>query len=461
MTAKKFPFLLFIISLPVILLITVTIGLMDTPDSYLYFILAGYLRTGRIGWVSPFNYYKPQTLFGPMYGLFGSYIAYLIPGWGVPILPFAQLSLILIAALFVYLLLRQFVSHTWAVIGSLVFLILPFNIIFGTLIMSEILTEFLVALYVFVLFYVVKKKSKWIKSAAPLVLIATVTTLTRYAYLPLILLGAVLCFYFVPKKVFDVACLIISAALLIWWINFNWRTNGVISLTVVAGRHIYNSAVYQSHLLPPDNAPIMQTFKKYFHSTDDFWKPWWTNQNYFAEDVSLPEWKIDGWYTQISLATIFAHPFAFTWHVITNVVALPSTVPFLKENYIKSYATCDVTVCHVPWTPPLCQPPIVSCAAQKTWGNFIEISNFVQPVVGLIFIAFAVFGVIVAIRKRSLFLILTAGIFLVMYVSQAAMEVREGRFLIPLYPMEALFIAIAGQWVAEKTRSISTHASKT
>ena len=51
MTAKKFPFLLFIISLPVILLITVTIGLMDTPDSYLYFILAGYLRTGRIGWV--------------------------------------------------------------------------------------------------------------------------------------------------------------------------------------------------------------------------------------------------------------------------------------------------------------------------------------------------------------------------------------------------------------------------
>lgn len=458
---NRFISLLFIIGLPIILLITAAIGLMDTPDSYLYFILAGYLKTGRIGWVAPFNYHKPQTLFGPVYGLFGSSVGSLIPNWGIAGLAFMQLLLILVGAIFVYVLLKKFVSRSWAAVGSLIFLVLPFNIIFGTLIMSEILTQFFVGLYIVILYYVVQKKSSWFKSAAPLVLIATIATLTRYAYLPLILLGIILCFYFVPKKVVDILCLAVSAGLLLWWVNFNHQTNGVWSLTVVAGRHVYNSAVYQSHLLPPNNAPITKIFLKYFHSRDNFWKPWWTNQNLFANDPKLPEWKIDQWYTQISLITILAHPVAFTWHVIKNVAALPGTVPYLRPNYIESYRTCDISVCHVPWIPPICQPPVLSCTAQKSWGTFIDFSNFAQPVVGSFFMILAFMGVIISIRKRSLFLLVTAGVFFIMYVSQAAMEVSEGRFLIPLYPMEALFITIALQWISQKTRHISKHASKT
>ena len=429
--AKLFPFLLFLIGLPLAFFLSLTVGVMETPDSYLYYILAGYLRFGHIGWVAPFNWNKPQTLFGPVYGLFGSFVT--DPG-------FFQLVLLLLGSLLIYVILKKLLNTRWAVIGALIFLLLPFNIIYSMMIMSEILTGFWMVLFITVLYFVLKKPTWW-ANASMLVLISSIMTLTRYAYGLLFILSIILCFIFVPKKWFEYLFLTAGIGLLIWWVLFNHQTNGVWSLSVVSGRHLYNNVVYDAKLLPPDNLPIVQTFYKYFPTPQAFIEPWWVNQNFFAVDKSLPEWKIDSYYAQLSFAAIRYHPIAYLWHTVTNVVILPTQVPYYEQKLVTSYASCDPHECLVPWIPIICQPRIRFCPAQTGWAKFITVSSRAQPVIGWICFLLAIIGAVHAFVRGTKYLKVLAIIFLGMCISQAGLEIKEGRFLIPLYPLYAIFIA--------------------
>jgi len=437
-----FPFWLFLVGIPLAFFLSVTVGEMDTPDSYLYFILAGYLRTGRIGWVAPFNWNKPQTLFGPVYGLFGSF---------APNLSFLQLLMILASGFLMYIVLREIISQKWSIVGSVVFIFLPFNLIYGTLIMSETLTQFWVALYIFILYFAVKRPSWW-ANPSTLMLLATIATLTRYAYGLLIITSIILCFFYIPKRIIEYCCIAASAALIIWWILFNYRTNNVVSLSVVQGRHLYNNVIYDAHLLPPSTLPIVKTFEKYFPSKDAFWEPWWVNQDYFAVDKRLPEWKIDSWYGQIAFAGIRYHPLSYGWHVITNIFILPTQVPYYKKESLHIYATCDPTGCLVPWNPIMCQPRIRICPIQTGWAKFITLSSSTQPLAGLVCVFLTFIGAGIAFFKKERYLKILVVIFLSLYISQAALEIKEGRFLIPLYPFYALFIPIALSSIVTKLK---------
>jgi len=442
----RFPFWLFVVGIPIALILAATVGAMDTPDSYLYFILAGYLKTGRVGWVAPFNYAKPQTLFGPVYGLFGSYTSNL---------PFLQLLMILTSGVLLYFVLRKLLNNKWAIVGALIFFLFPFNIIYGTLIMSEILTQFWVTLYIVILYMTVKRSSWWANPTV-LMLLATIATLTRYAYGLLIVTSVILCFFYKPKRIVEYCCIAGSAALLVWWIMFNYRTNGVMSLSVVQGRHLYNNVIYDAHLLPPANLPIVKTFVKYFPSKNAFWEPWWVNQNYFATDKSLPEWKIDTFYSQISIMGILYHPLAYALHVVSNIFILPTKVPYYKPESLRIYAACNPSGCLVPWNPVLCQPQVRVCPVQTVWAKFITLSSIIQPFAGLVCVFFTFIGAGIAFCKKGRYLKILVIIFASLYISQAALEVKEGRFLIPLYPFYALFIPIALSSIA--TRLLSKRA---
>ncbi len=449
-----FPFWLFVVGIPLALFLSATLGMMDTPDSYLYFILAGYLKTGQIGWVAPFNYTKPQTLFGPVYGLFGSYASNMLP-LGIVSLPFLQLLMVLISGFLMYKVIQRTLNTTWAIVGTIVFFLLPFNLIYATLIMSETLTQLWVSLFIIILYFTVKRSSWWANPSV-LILIATIATLTRYAYGLLIIVSIVLCFLYIPKRFIEYLCIAGSIAILVWWTLFNYRTNGVISLSVVQGRHLYNNVIYDAHLLPPETLPIVKTFLKYFPSKDAFYQPWWVNQNYFAVDKNLPEWKIDAWYTQISLAGIQYHPLAYAWHVVSNIFVLPTQVPYYKRDSLYIYATCNPAACLVPWNPVMCQPKIRICPMQTGWAKLITAGSVVQPFVGLLSVFLTFIGVGIAFfKKGTKFYRISVIIFLSLYISQSALEIKEGRFLIPLYPFYALFIPLAVSSIAGRLRQSS------
>jgi len=100
----------------------------------------------------------------------------------------------------------------------------------------------------------------------------------------------------------------------------------------------------------------------------------------------------------------------------------------------------------------MCQPRLRQCSVQAGWAKFIALSSAIQPFAGLVCALFAFIGTGIAFFKKGRYFKILVILFAGLYVSQAALEVKEGRFLIPLYPFYALFIPIALSSIATKLR---------
>lgn len=122
--------------------VSLLIGLTDTPDSFQYFALGKYLYFKELLPQAPFNYDRPRTLFGPLYALFVTPLYQLPVPMGSLLIPFIQLTLVAISAVLIYKAMQQIFHKPWPLITAIIFLLLPYNLIYATFMMSETLTQF-------------------------------------------------------------------------------------------------------------------------------------------------------------------------------------------------------------------------------------------------------------------------------------------------------------------------------
>ena len=85
--------------------------------------------------IAPYNMTKPQTLFGPVYGL----LTYPLFQQRWPVvtvtIPFVQLSLLFLSAYMIYVILKTYYPKPWPMIGAILFILLPFNLLYSTFFM--------------------------------------------------------------------------------------------------------------------------------------------------------------------------------------------------------------------------------------------------------------------------------------------------------------------------------------
>ncbi len=461
--------------------LAVTIGVFDIPDSFFYATLAQYFYTGEVFPIQPFNLYKPQTLFGPVYGLI--VVPLISQPWpfGMVMVPLLQLLLLVIGATLMYLLMKKHLPRPWPFITAAVYVLLPFQIIYATFMMSETLTATLLLLWIVILDGWLNGK-KW-SHPALLVLVAAVATLTRYVFQMLFYISLAIWIWdtlhltrFLPKFLSHLHMLapykkrlavlhlpaLVGIGIIAGWMYFNFRINDVWALSILQGRHIYNNVVTVGHFLPPDDHPIMKFFLERYGrwgaGKEVMYDPWWDVQ-LILNDGIIPEWKVDQLYRDLSLAAIKTHPIPYALHVARMTYNIATTAPYHPEGFVEKLNTCsqDVTVnppvpiCRFKWNKYLCEPAVRACGAQSAFATFATASINFYPVGGAILYLLSGIGIIVSLLKRKPFFIWVSGLFAIQHVLASATEWVEGRFLIPLYPLYAILIVVAVQWIWQYT----------
>ncbi|OGG11951.1 hypothetical protein A2Z00_04040 [Candidatus Gottesmanbacteria bacterium RBG_13_45_10] len=438
-----------------IVIVPLTIGVFELPDSYFYLSLGRYFYTHQVVPINPYNNTKPQTLFGPVYGLIFSPIESLSKPWGVALIPTIQFVFLFLSAVMVYKSLRPSYSKKWSLLGATLFILLPFNTLYATFMLSETLTQFFMACYLFVLSRVFQRKTSW-ATPSLLVLISGIMTLTRYAYVLLLLVTIgwwviwsiqhLKAMRKKPVTIFLHAPAIAGIGLIVIWMYFNYQINGAWLLSVFSGRHLYDNVIVQGHFLPAENDKTLKPFLERV-PREFLFRPWWYSQLMFNDGI-IPETTVDRMFAQVSYAAILHQPIPYAFHVIRMAFLMPATVPDYPQDMVTNLAACQNTAClqcvDAPWrscwTKSLCEPAIKSCQMQSLWAAWSTSNILFYPYVTTGLFLLGCFGILIAFYRGNDFLKMVAGLFVLLHLFQSATEWLVGRFLIPLYPLYAVLL---------------------
>ncbi len=455
-----------------VLVISLNIGIWEIPDSFFYYVLGKHLYTGEIFPIAPYNYTTPQTLFGPVYGLL---IAPLIDKpWpsAMLLIPLIQMGMLLFIAWLIVLMLKPFFKKPWPTIAAVVYLCIPFNLLYSTFMMAESLSQLFIALFLFLFLKSTTKRTLLYPSL--MVFIAALATLTRYVFqilLPFSILWLLFRTLLLLKKnhgtlrsfpytLLHLIPTVIGVALIAYWMWFNNVWNGAWTLSTFKGRHVYDNVVTIGKFLPPDDHPTMKPFRERFPDIkprDWMIGPWWEKQLAF-NDGKVSEITVDTWMMDVSIAAILHQPIPYALHVLWMMWAIPTTAPYSPPALVENLSSCTELacpecpekMCRFKWNWHLCTPAQRNCGVQSWWAGFSTFNIGFYPVGAAILFILSLIGSFIALVRGKFFLKGVALLYLGLHILHAATEWIEGRFLIPLYPMYAMLITITIQKIIQR-----------
>jgi len=454
----------------------VNVGLLKLPDSFFYYILGQYLHIGYWFPVSPFNMTVPQTLYGPVYGYL-TYPLMILPHPAATIvIPFIQLIMIGLSSLCIYWIMSHTPYKKWAAATSVIFIFLPFNLLYGLLYMSEILTSFLLSIgMVFVTLILKKHKTSWIYTPL-LVFVMSLSTLTRNAYLLMFGVSVIVWMIslyiglrqkkYVPLVLVQLPA-VIGIGFIGYWLNFNHTHQGLWNLTNYTGRHIYNNVVVAGKFLPPDTHPAMKPFITRNPDKTSMFKPVWDAELIFRRDFEegkLTETQMDRLFLQVSIAAITSHPFEYAMHIVKMAFNMPMNAPYHRDilsrlgYYDPLCPECyRSTDCRFEWINTVCQPSGSWTPIRVFWTNMINMNRMLFPFVGLLLFFFSIVGSIVSLFKGPKILSVFALSYLLQHTLHSVSQWTEGRFLLSIYPLYAIEIIAGIRFLSIAIGKIKNH----
>ncbi len=450
---------------------SIYIGIFEIPDAYFYYVLGHYLLTGQLLPVAPLNAEIPQTLFGPLFAVLSYPLVYVKPGIQFT-LPFLQLLMIGGSSLLIYFCLKQYLTKPMRLVSSVVFLLLPFNLLYAFVFMSEVTTMFLVALTLHI--YLQIKPDYWKRSIV--LLCCALLSLTRYAFIPWVLFAGIWwlvglwnwmpAFKSRPHKLVSILPGIVGLFIIVWWLLFNKVHYNKVMMSSFTGRHAYNNVITAGKFIPQirDN-PTVQQFFKYIPPDMDITKPWWDMLPLFANAFytkELTEIEIDNLFLAVSIQGIKEHPLKYIQHIISMALITPNTIPYYGNvltqlGFVEpDCLICGTKQCRFMWIPEYCQPLRTNQVINTIFARTIQFNQTLYPIITSLLMFIAGIGIIKVFLQRNIPLISVAVLFLFQHFFQSASEWVEGRFLIPLYPLYAILIVIGIQWIVILCKRIST-----
>jgi len=442
------------------LLASLGIGLFELPDSFFYAVLGQFLLTGYLTPVYPFNVSIPSTLYAPVYSYLSAVILSTPWPWGITLIPFVQLLLVFVTGIIVYYLLQQFVSRMWAIVGAILFFLLPFTFVYAMMFMSEIADMFLLSVFLLVLYRVMHRQSP--SHPGFLVFCTAAATLTHNLFV-FLFAGSILywigCeFSGIFRKKINVkpysiagriaACVGIGGIVL--WMGFNYRYYGTWALTIAQGRTLYNGVVEQAHLLPPDDSPILKEFLQRAQTKEALMSPNGEVGIYFAPEFyagTITEKQVDRLFLRFALEALKNNSVAYTSHILQRFFTVPVTAPYDSWIHISlELATQDCpecgdpALCRASWNNSLCKPALDIPWLREAFLSFIHFQESFYPYpMGVVFL-FALVGTIVAIRAKGFLMVV--GILFLFFHGVQLTGVADGRYLLRLYPLYAICILL-------------------
>lgn len=408
-------------------------------DSYFYWAIGQYFKTGIYPFVYPFIYLRPPTVSPPAYGLFLNIIQ-LFPK---PDIVLHAIQLIMLGGIgfFVYKTALYVISKPTARIVACLVVLIPGNLIYATLTLTEISAELFISVFMYLVatFYVKKKTSDLAFASA---LGFTMTT-WKYAF---IVFGFYAFALFLLQKSKNISSYIIiscSLFVVLFWILINHSVTGTWGLSD-NNAVIWNQIVMTGKILPDENDPSMIALRTYVSKGTDLFQGYWAIQGYILPSHNNDWLFVDRILSNVARAAIIQHPIAYV--ITAGNIFWQLHQPgqpywdnmwmFGDPNPYPFKPSCDSL-----GTIQLCKPIFKLTNSFQIWNTFVRLSNtfyltlfpFIATYIFLpSFLLLLIFGKKLERMLSILYLLGTGPIVFFVHLDR--------RYIIPLYPIMILTI---------------------
>lgn len=443
-----------------VLVIHLFFGWMITNvDTFFFDAFAKFIRTGNYVFpIADLPYRQINTGAPPLYSLLlaGLYFFRRADVY----LHVLQIMMLIGTSLLVYQMLKDFVGKKWALIVSCLFTLLPGNLIYVSLIMSDLGAQFLFTFYCYLIYRYLKTKK--INYIAHSVLIGFVTGLWRYSF---VIFGALSLLFFIikrPKGMVNYISPVLGLAIIIAWFLIQHSLTGVWGLTVCTGIRYNIQMMWRAKVLPRKDHPSMIEIRKYIPEEVDLRQVYWDLEKYFVPHIGYDLVKICQLVGDVGKAAIYEHPIAFIKVTLDSFFRSHNLPPYqesLATYGLGYYIDYPPLYCGSIGTIETCKPIVTTKHSYPVWNAYIRASNFFYKIIFYFFSYFIFFpAVLVSLFFiKNIYTKIFSLLFIVGRLPIAMATFPDSRYVLPFYPLMVMIVVLVvrdliNSWKSEKKR---------
>jgi 4-amino-4-deoxy-L-arabinose transferase-like glycosyltransferase len=424
-------------------------------DSYFYYAIGQFFKTGVYPYISPFFFDRPTTLSPPLYGIILASIQS-IPYPHI-VLHTIQIFMVLTTGYILYLLLiHQTINRYIAISVASLYVLFPINIIFSSYILTETPAQFFFCVYLFCTLHYLKTKRGWYLLCS--FLIVGIMMLNKYIFavysIPTIFLWIRSGFLKNISGTIGFVCMVFIFSI---WISVNYSISGVIGLSDSIGNNLYNAFIWHSNIEPSEQSLGMKTIRLYVPKQVNLHKAYWELQEYILPYVGYSWPRTDAVFKSFVISAIREHPIEYIQNSIHNFIVLHSgNVPYWDNlSTFGTYQKNQPVFCGLLGTIPVCQALLSFPSIYSVWNIFVQNSTFifryVMPIYSyLIFLPLLFVGLFLGnqILKSAILLYLIGTIPMSMVVHP------DTRYIMPFYALSIYITLLSGKTILSLFHSL-------
>jgi hypothetical protein len=407
----------------------------ETTDTYFYWGLANFLRTGYYQAPLPYFYTIPTTMEPPLYSLF-LYIADFFPRADV-IIHIGQILMLLVSALFLIKILEKRIGVGWSRLVGAFYLLIPGNILQVSSAMSEMLAILIFSLYLMFLKKVLTDNKDSLIGC--LLITSSVMVLSRYNFIGIFACTLLFFLIKVGRHFRQYGYVIISILILFGWVYFNHSLHGNWGLSSSEGKHLYDRVVWHDRSLPDSNNAAYMHF---LSLTDgiDIYKPWWEVEHVIYPKLGNREAAVSALLKEISIAGILRHPFVYAVNTVSLFItehAGGMPVPDLLYVGGRWLGAGCRTLGNITF----CKPIVSLSSAPYVWDRIVDVTEWYYYAIPKIAnVLFLLSGLVVLFRTKNHFARTCVFLYIVGALIPVMAEVPTARYLFPLYILKIIIV---------------------
>lgn len=403
----------------------------ETTDSWFYWALGNYIKTGIYNAPHPYYYTVPSTHEPPLYSLF-LYLVQFVNRADV-VIHFFHICLLFLSAYFLYRILCGYLRSNLSFLITGIYLFIPAHFTYVSALMTEIPALFATSLYLYICHFIIsEKKRDWLKF---LILLSSVMVLLKYSFIIFFCAAVFLFVISKRKQSVDFFYLIVGVVIIAVWVLINHALNGSWGLSGSTGKHLYNRVVDFDHLLPDENDPSLTKLRKYTGDAN-LYSPWWLLEPMMITKLEDGESEVSRIMGNVVFAALAKNPLPYIYNTPKMFLAIHGSD---TNNYFLSNYTAKS--CRNLGTIYFCKPIIESREKFIYWDAIASISDFYSRKIVPYLHYFLLFPALVfAVLKGNRFLKFCAFVYLISTTVAVMTEVPAGRYLYAFIPIMIILL---------------------
>jgi hypothetical protein len=424
-------------------------------DSYFFTAFTDFIRTGKYVFpISSLHYTHIHTGQPPLYSLLLA-ILYSFKRSDT-ILHAIQILMLGSTGILVFQILRNVLSKYLAAIAACLLVLIPGNLIFVAMTMSETGAELLFTLYCFLVFLYFKSKKYQFLSLS--VFVGFITGLWKYSFVYTGVLSLLYLFMKHPKKATNYIWAFLGVGTIFIWVLINHHLTGVWGLDLGTGIRFNIQMMYKAKVLPKETAPSMVELRKYMEPGVDLKKAYWDIEPYMIPYIGYDYLKMTKLIGDVGWDAMLEHPLDYAKVTAESFflsnIGLPYQ-PTLGTFGMNKALDYPGLLCGNTGTIEHCIPIISTKYSYTIWNTFIDFANLYYNYFFTIFI-FAVFfpALLWSVFSSSAIHKIFSLIYILGRLSISLATEPMPRYIVPFYPLMVIIIGFAMADMFQKIRKV-------